>query len=191
MYIVGLNGSSNKNANVRLLLDRVLKGCEQLGAMVEVIDVPDAINSAKHPFCTVCSSPCNGSCYKDTLLDEAFEKMKKADAIVFGSPVYFGSVSGQLKAFFDKTRKLRAEKVFIGKPCGFIAVGSSSFGGQEATLMTMHSMALVQGMTILGTGHVDFDAGHLGVSARRPASEDENALSRCDSLAFRIMEEVK
>jgi len=43
-------------------------------------------------------------------LEEAYEILKKADAIVMGSPVYFGSVSAQLKAFFDKTRKLRSEK---------------------------------------------------------------------------------
>jgi len=40
-----------------------------------------------------------------------------------GSPVYFGSVSAQLKAFFDKTRKLRSEKALYNKfACG-VTVG--------------------------------------------------------------------
>mgnify|MGYP001013408346 CR=1 FL=1 len=189
MYIIGLNGSPNKNGSTRFLLDRVLGKCSSLGAIVEIIDVPDAVNSAKTPFCTVCSNPCSSVCYKDTLLEEVFSKIKQADALVIGSPVYFGSMSAQLKAFFDKTRRLRGEKVLIGKPCGFVTVGASRFGGQEATLAAMHAIALVQGMTILGTGHSDFDAGHLGVSAVRPSSEDENALSRCNSLALRIMGE--
>lgn len=189
MYIVGLNGSPHKDGNVSYLLNKVLGECAKLGAQTEVINVAQAINSATTPFCTVCSNPCSGVCYKDTLLEEAFDKMKKADALVMGSPVYFGSISAQLKAMFDKTRKLRGEKVFIGKPCGFIAVGTSRFGGQESTLLAMHSIALVQGMTILGTGHSQFDAGHIGVSSQQPSEKDEFALSRCESLAHRIMGE--
>jgi len=191
MYIIGINGSPAQDGNVRFLLDTVLDKCAALGAKTEVISAADAVNSAKTPFCTVCSNPCSGVCYKNTSLEEVFEKMKAADVMVIGSPVYFGSVSAQLKALFDKTRRLRGEKAFVGKPCGFVAVGASRFGGQEATISAMHAMALVQGMTILGTGHADFDAGHLGVSAQRPASEDANAVSRCNSLAMRIMEEVK
>lgn len=187
MYIVGLNASPREESNVKLLIERVLGKCARLGAETEIINVAKAVGSAKTPFCTVCSNPCSGACYKNTRLEEAFEKIKKADALVIGSPVYFGSMSAQLKAFFDKTRRLRGEKALVGKPCGFIAVGASRFGGQEATLAAMHAMALVQGMTVLGTGHSDFDAGHLGVSSQQPSDKDEFALSRCDSLAMRIM----
>jgi len=76
-----------------------------------VLEVGELLNSVKNPFCVVCSNPCSGICYKGTKLEEAYEILKKADAIVMGSPVYFGSVSAQLKAFFDKTRKLRSEKL--------------------------------------------------------------------------------
>ena len=187
MYIVGLSGSPRKESNVKYLIQTVLDKCESLGAKTEIINVCKEIDSAKSPFCTVCSSPCIGVCYMCTLLENAFEKIKKADALIIGSPVYFGSMSAQLKAFFDKTRRLRADKSLIGKPCGFIAVGGSRFGGQEATLCAMHAAALVQGMTIIGTGHGDFDAGHLGVSSQQPSDKDSFALSRCESLALRIM----
>ncbi|OQB15191.1 MAG: NAD(P)H dehydrogenase (quinone) [Firmicutes bacterium ADurb.Bin193] len=187
MYIVGLNGSPRKNSNVRFLIEKVFEKCEELGAKTEIIDVPAVVSSAKTPFCTVCSTPCSGVCYKGTALEDSFEKMKRADTIVMGSPVYFGSMSAQLKALFDKSRRLRAEMALIGKPCGFIAVGASRFGGQEATLSAMHAMALVQGMTVLGTGHSQFDAGHLGVSSQQPSEKDDYALSRCEALALRIM----
>lgn len=187
MYIIGLNGSPRKNGNIKYLLDRVLDKCKEHGAEIEIINAADAVNSAKFPFCTVCSNPCSGVCYTGTSLEETFDKMKKADAIVMGSPVYFGSMSAQLKALFDKSRKLRGEKALVGKLGGFIAVGASRFGGQEATLTAMHAMALVQGMTIVGTGHNQFDAGHLGVSSQQPSEKDEFAISRCDSLALRLM----
>lgn len=188
MYILALNGSPRKGGNVSFLINEVLSRCEQMGAKTEEVCVAESIASAKHPFCVVCSNPCSGVCYKGTALEGLFEKMKKADVILFGSPVYFGSMSAQLKALFDKTRRLRGEKAFVGKPCGFIAVGASRFGGQEATIAAMHAMALVQGMTILGTGHPEVDAGHLGISAQQPVQDDEFAKSRCKSLALRIME---
>ncbi|MCK9479438.1 MAG: NAD(P)H-dependent oxidoreductase [Firmicutes bacterium] len=187
MYIVGLNGSPRENSNVKYLMSRVLDKCSSLGADTEIIDVPEVLDAAKFPFCVVCSNPCSGECYRGTDLELAFKKIIRADALILGSPVYFGSMSAQIKAFFDKTRRLRGDKALVGKPCAFIAVGSSRFGGQEATIAAMHAMALVQGMTVLGTGHSDYDAGHLGVSSQQPSDKDEFALSRCESLALRIM----
>ncbi|MEE1043780.1 MAG: flavodoxin family protein, partial [Clostridia bacterium] len=64
-------------------------------------------------------------------------------------------------------------------------------GGQEETIRAMQTLALVQGMTVINSGHWDFDAGHMGVSAQRPASEDEFAISRCHSMAKRIIDEIQ
>lgn len=191
MYILAINGSPNDNGDTAFLINTVLSECENNGAETEVINAGKAVSSAKMPFCVCCSSPCSKQCYKDTYLEEVFEKMKKADAVIFGSPVYFGTASAQIKALFDKSRALRGEKAFIGKPCGFISSGASRFGGQETTVKHMQSMALVQGMTIVGSGHNDFDAGHHGVCAQRPAKDDEFALSRCKSMAKRLIEEIK
>lgn len=191
MYIVALNGSPNKDGNCRFLIDTILNDCKSMGAETEVIDIQEAVMDAKTPFCTLCTEKCEGACYKGTKLDEAYKKMAKADALIMASPVYFGNVTAQLKAFWDKTRICRSNKAFIGKPVGFVACGASRFGGQEETIRAMQAMALVQGMTIINSGHTDFDAGHMGVSAQRPANEDEFAISRCHSMAKRIIDEIK
>ena len=191
LYILGINGSPNDNGDTAFLINLILDECKKMGADIEIANAGKAVMSAKTPFCVACSNPCSKICYKGTALEELFEKMKKADAIVFGSPVYFGTASAQLKALFDKSRALRGEKVFIGKPCGFVSVGASRFGGQETTLKHMQSMALVQGMTVVGSGHSDYDAGHHGVAAQRPAKEDDFAKSRCKSMAKRLLEEIK
>lgn len=191
MYILAINGSPNKNGNTAFLLDEVLKTCKEEGAEVERIDVTELLLKCKTPFCVACSNPCNKSCYAGTPLEEAFEKLIKADAVVFGSPVYFGSMSGQMKAFFDKTRSIRGEKVLIGKPCGMVSVAAQRFGGQEATVRAMQDMALVQGMTIIADGHVSVDAGHHGACSQRPSNEDENAAKRCKALALRLCQEAR
>ena len=191
MYILALNGSPNNEGNTAFLLNKILEKCEENGADVEMISVPDAVNSAKTPFCGTCVGVCKAVCYAGTELEEAYNKLRRADAVVIGSPVYFGTVSAQLKAFFDKTRKLRGEKVLIGKPCGCVSVGTSRFGGQETTVNTMQAMALVQGMTIVGEGHSEYDAGHHGVCSMKPANDDEYAITRCEVMALRLIDEVK
>ena len=168
------------------LINTVLDECKKLGAEVGVIHASDAVNSAKQPFCVNCSSPCSKVCYEGTYCEEAIEEIKSADALIFASPVYFGGPTAQIKALFDKMRDVRAKKALIGVPCGFIAVGASRFGGQEATITALHNVALIQGVSLVGTGHAEFDAGHLGVSAQAPAKSDEFAISRCISLAHRL-----
>lgn len=188
MLIVGLNGSPNKNGGTRFLLDKVLETARSMGAETAVIDVGEVLNTSKHVFCTACSSPCTAVCYKGTPLEEAFELMKKADGLVLGSPVYFGSVSAQLKALFDKSRKQRGEKAFYNKVAAGVTTGASRFGGQETTLKAMHDMMLVQGMIIVGDGYVEADMGHHGACAQKPAEKDENAAARAAILGRRLFE---
>ena len=125
------------------------------------------------------------------MVEEIFEKMSNADAILIGSPVYFGSVSAQLKALFDKGRKIRGQKTLIGKKIMAFSVGASKYGGQELTINTIHNLALVQGMTILGDGDNEFDAGHHGVAAQRPAKDDISANQRIDVAVNRILKELR
>lgn len=188
MLLVGLNGSPNKGGNTKYLLKKVMEKAESLGAKVKILDVAEYLNSAKHQFCVACSSPCSGQCYKDTKLEEAFELLSKADGIVFGSPVYFGSVSGQLKAFFDKTRKLRTEMALYNKVAAGVTVGGGKYGGQESTMKALHDIMLVQGMIIVGDGYKDDDCGHHGVSAHQPSQKDDSAAKRADIIAKRMVE---
>lgn len=191
MYILGINGSPNLKGSTYFLINEILSVCKDEGAEVEIINAAHCLESARTPFCTSCTSPCAKACYKGTLLEEAYNKMKKADGIVMGSPVYFGCMTAQLKAFLDKGRAMRGEKVLIGKPCGFVTCGASLFGGQESTIRSMQSSALVYGMTVIGPGSTEYDAAHLGVCAVRPAEDDENAKSRCRSMAHRIIKEAR
>lgn len=188
MLIVGINGSPNKDGNIAYLLNYILDKTKSLGSEIEIINVNEIINSCKNPFCIACSTPCGGACFKGTELEKAYELITKADAIIVGSPVYFGTVTAQLKAFFDKTRGYRGKKVWINKVGAAVTTGASKYGGQETTIRAIHDIMFVHGMTIIGDGHADKDAGHHGVCAQRPANQDLAALERADVLAKRIVE---
>ncbi len=191
MNIIALNGSPDKNGNTVFLLNTVLDTLEAAGANTRLVHLQELILACKTPFCVNCSSPCNQSCYQDTPLFDLLEDLTACDAVLFGSPVYFGSMSAQLKCFFDKTRALRAKKGLVGKLGAALVCGGSLFGGQEATIRAIHDCMLVDGMTILGSSSAQFGAGHFGVAAQKPAWEDKNAISRAGLLANRILEELR
>lgn len=192
LYILAVNGSPNPEGNTALLLREVLKAAEEEGIEGRLIQVMEVVKGQEMPFCTACSSPCREICHqKYTVLAEACRVLEEASAVVLGSPVYFGTVTAQLKAFWDKTRAIRSRRSLVGKPAGAVAVGASRFGGQETTVKALHDMLLIQGMSVVGEGTGDTDAGHQGVCAQRPASEDAYALERARILGRRLAQEVK
>jgi len=191
MKILALNGSPDKDGCTAFLLNTVLNAAAGAGANVELEYIQDAILECSTPFCVNCSTPCNRSCYAETKLNLIFEKMCNADAIVVGSPSYFGTVSAQIKALFDKTRDLRGKRALIGKLGGAVSVGASKYGGQQTTQRAIHDMMLVHGMIIAGDS-ADFDdlrvsMGHQGVCAHRPASEDTYAVKRAEAMGRQLV----
>ena len=188
LLIIGLNGSPNKNGNTKFLLNTVLEKLKEMGAETVILEVPELLKSAKHSFCVCCSNPCSGICYKDTSLEAAYELMSRADGLLFGSPSYFGTMTAQMKAFFDKTRKIRGEKAFYNKVAAGVTVGASKYGGQETTMKALYDIMMVHGMMIVGDGYVEDDCGHHGVCAHKPAENDEFAQKRASVLAKRLFE---
>lgn len=188
IFIVALNGSPNKGGNTAFLLQEALDECRKAGAETELIFCREVLNEQKNPFCVDCSSPCLSKCISGTNAEKNYQILARADGIIAGSPVYFGTVSAQLKAFFDKTRFLRTGKKLLNVAGGAVTTGKSRFGGQETTIRAIHDMFLVQGMIIVGDGYFEDDCGHFGSSAQSPSWEDLNAINRSRILARRIVQ---
>lgn len=191
MKVIGLNGSPNKNGNTAKMLDMLGEELKQYNIDFERINVTESLKGVKTPYCVNCSSPCSKVCFKDTVLEEAFQKITDAEVLVVGSPVYFGTVSGQLKTFWDKTRSIRQNKEWVGKKVASFSTGHSKYGGQELTLNTINTMLMVQGCTLLNDGSIEFGAGHFGVASSGNFAEDTFAKERIKVLASRIAEELK
>lgn len=191
MLVVGVNGSPNRYGETAYLVDQVLKACAELGATTEMLHVMDALEEQEEPYCVACGTPCPETCHTVQNLADAYDLLRDADALVVGSPVYFGTLSAPLKAFWDKSRNLRGEKALVGKPGGALSVGAGRFGGQETTVRAIQDIFLVHGMRVAGDGSLASGGGHQGVCAQRPASEDSNALERARVLAEALVEAVK
>ena len=191
MLIVGINGSPNRAGNTFTMLDAALKRCAELGARTEVIHVMDALEGQDQPYCVACASPCPETCHEVEALAEAFDLLRDCDGLIMGSPVYFGTVSGQLKSLWDKTRNLRGERALLSKPAGALSVAAARFGGQETCVRAIHDMMLVHGMVIVGDASRASGPGHQGACAKRPAEEDSEGLERARVLGEAVLEAAR
>ncbi|MBI4285853.1 MAG: NAD(P)H-dependent oxidoreductase [Chloroflexi bacterium] len=119
--------------------------------------------------------------------DTSLEDLMAADAIVVGSPTYFGNMSAKMKTFVDKTIKIYPD----GLKDKFGAVFTSAGGvsdGCETALLTLILFLLYHRMVIVGVQKgakvIGQHAGAFGaVSIRTP---DEGCLESCYDFGQRI-----
>src|SRR3712207_5446617 len=78
------------------------------------------------------------------------QELDQYDAIIVGCPTRYGRMSSQMAQFWDQTGGLWARGALIGKVASAFTSTASQHGGQETTLMAMHTMFLHHGMVVVG-----------------------------------------
>jgi NAD(P)H dehydrogenase (quinone) len=107
--------------------------------------------------------------------------LKGADAIVLGSPTYFGDMAAPMKAFIDDWH-LKHKVSLVDKVGGAFSTGSDETGGKEHVIYSLNLAMMNAGMVIVGPVHDRY--GMAGVSAREPVNEA--ALKEARSLGERV-----
>lgn len=113
------------------------------------------------------------------------EDAEWADAILFGTPSYFGAMATELKTFLDLLGPQWKRGALAGKVGGAFAAASWPHGGSEVVTLSLYAPMAHLGMVILPTGYTDeamLEAGSpygastiVGKENRPPRSEDLNA----------------
>lgn len=96
-----LSGSPRKHGNSDILCDEFARGAAAAGHTVEKIRVAEK-NIGYCRACYFCRDN-GGRCVLNDDMAELLQKLIDADVVVLASPVYFYSVSAQLKAVIDRT----------------------------------------------------------------------------------------
>ncbi len=78
------------------------------------------------------------------------DELPNYDAIIFGAPTRFGVAASQMRNFLDQTGGLWAKGALIGKVGSVFTSSATQHGGQESTILSMHTTLLHQGMVIVG-----------------------------------------
>jgi NAD(P)H dehydrogenase (quinone) len=77
-------------------------------------------------------------------------ELAEYDAIIVGTGTRYGRMTSQMANFWDMTGGLWAQGKLIGKVGAAFTSTATQHGGQETTLMGIHTMLLHQGMVIVG-----------------------------------------
>ena len=99
MRVIGFVGSPRENGNTAVLVRRMLEGAGAAGADTEVFYLND-LSIRGCQACMHCKT--HDGCKQEDDMARLIEEIKKADGLVFGSPVYIGYMSGQAKIFLDR-----------------------------------------------------------------------------------------
>ncbi|MBL7131906.1 MAG: flavodoxin family protein [Candidatus Omnitrophica bacterium] len=99
MYVLGINGSPRIGGNTDILLDKALEGAKSKGAKTKKI----ILNKLKFSACQECDNlKDDGSCIIEDDMQPIYKKIEDADAIILASPIFFGSLSAQMKTMIDR-----------------------------------------------------------------------------------------
>jgi multimeric flavodoxin WrbA len=179
MHAVAISGSPRKKSNTEVLLRRCLDGLAKSGITGELITLRDkTIKGCR--ACETCRRNKDKRCNtRDDDFHPVFEAMLKADIIVVGSPVYFGSATPEMMALLDRAgyvAKVNGD-LFSRKLGGPVAVARRA--GHNFTYAQLMFWFMINDMIVPG-------ASYWNVAlAREPGKvlEDKEALATVDRFA--------
>ncbi len=107
------------------------------------------------------------------------DELAAADAVVLGSPTYYGHSSGEMRHFIDHSVKLHGK--LEGKVGAAFASSHNIGGGNETTILDLLHALLIHGMVIQGNSSGD----HYGPVAI--GAPDARATRQCEELGCRVV----
>ncbi|MDY0874319.1 NAD(P)H:quinone oxidoreductase [Dongia rigui] len=128
--------------HIEKMAEAVAEGARKGGADVAVKRVPelvpDDVAKASHfkldqkaPIATV-------------------DELPEYDAIIIGAPTRFGAAASQMRNFLDQTGGLWAKGALIGKVGSVFTSSATQHGGQESTILSVHTTLLHHGLVVVG-----------------------------------------
>jgi NAD(P)H dehydrogenase (quinone) len=111
------------------------------------------------------------------------EELLNYQAIIIGSPTYYGSMAAEIKKLFDES--VRFHGSLDGKVGAAFASSANIGGGNETTILDILNAMLIHGMIIQG----DFQGDHYGAVAI--GAPDSRAKKQCLRLGQRVAALIK
>ena len=142
MKVLVINGSPHVRGCTARALEEAVKTLHAEGIETELIEV----GSKKISGCLGCNY-CGkaGKCVQNDLVNEVSEKLKEADGLLVGSPVYYGSPNGTLLSFLDR--------LFYSAPYSMhmkvgAAIVSCRRGGAASAFDVLNKYFTISGMPV-------------------------------------------
>jgi multimeric flavodoxin WrbA len=158
MKVLLISGSPKANGNTAQLLQECAKVIQEAGVETEIV----SFAGMKIEACIACMK-CSktGECGLDDGLNEIIGKVKQAEGLIVGTPVYFGTARGDVMCALQRIGYVsRNNGMFLtGKVGGPIAVARR--GGQTLTLQEMLMFFLINDMIVPGSSYWNMVFGRM------------------------------
>ena len=101
--IIAVNGSPRRNGNTAELLGKALQGAQEAGAQTELVHLY-SLNFKGCISCFYCKRKDkeHGTCAMRDDLTPLLERLKEADGLILGSPIYFMNLASGMIAFMER-----------------------------------------------------------------------------------------
>ena len=127
MNVIAVSGSPRKNWNTEKMLASALDGAQSLGAKTKLIRLYDLNFKGCKSWLACKRTGAQRKCFLRDDLSPVLEELSKADAIIFGSPIYFMELTGVMHSclerfYFPYVTYSAEHQTFFGHklPIGFI-----------------------------------------------------------------------
>lgn len=130
-----------------------------------------------------------------------WEQLQAADAIIFGTPTYMGSVSWQFKKFADASSRPWYAQAWKDKLAAGFTNSAGMSGDKQGTLLTLFTLAMQHGMIWVSQGlmpsntrgakrdDVNYLVSYSGAIAQSPSDAGADAMSAGDLETARLFGE--
>jgi NAD(P)H dehydrogenase (quinone) len=117
--------------------------------------------------------------------EASLDDLEEADGIIVGSPTYYGLMSGNLKAFLDKSVEIHGK--LEGKVGGAFTSSGGVASGAETTLLSILHAMLIHGMIVQGRyNHEHYGAAALGTPDKKATESCKQLGKSVASLAVKL-----
>ena len=146
MKVLLINGSARKQGNTFLALSEVAKTLEQQGVETEIVQIgTKAVRSCI--ACGQCAAKQLGKCvFDDDICNRVVEKLDTADALIVGSPTYYGQPNGGVLSLIQRMFFSAGAKV-QNKPAAAVCICRR--GGATTAFQTLNMAFEMMNMPVV------------------------------------------
>lgn len=183
MKVLLVNGSPRKGGNTEFLLNKMAEKFEESDIQTVIFQVGGKLVHG----CIACgkcmTNPEIECIHKDDVINECISYMVESDAIIIGSPTYFGSLTSETKALMDRAGMVtRAKGGLLKRKIG-AAVAVERRAGAMQVFNSINDFFLINNMIVPGSTY-----WNIGVArAIGEIEKDEEGIQTHITLAENII----
>lgn len=183
MKVLLINGSPRREGNTFLTLTEIAKRLAAQGVESEIVSL--GTKPARGCIaCSQCRTKGGSRCvFDDDLCNVINAKMADADALIVGSPVYYGQPNGTVLSLMQRMF-YSAGELYRNKPAAAVAVCRR--GGATATLQTLNMPFQIMNMPIVTSQYWNIVYGREQGQAALDTEGMQTMRTLADNMAWML-----